>query len=210
MNDQETVWNGEFGQTYTERCRKTVEEQDELWFRLFGVRRRELNRRFLHDVDRCARVLEVGMNLGAQLAALQTMGFRNLFGIEVQRYASRLAARETRGIRVIRASAFDLPFHDGSFDLVFTSSVLIHIHPDRVERVLSEIVRCSRRFIWGFEYFSEEYQEINYRGHDGLLWKADFVKLFQKVAPRLDLVRLERLPYLKDSNVDFMYLLEKR
>ena len=42
----------------------------------------ELNQRFLADIPRNARILEVGCNEGNQLCALQEMGFQNLYWIE--------------------------------------------------------------------------------------------------------------------------------
>jgi len=75
-------------------------------------------------------------------------------------------------------SADDIPFKDGYFDMVFTSGVLIHISPGNINRVLDEIYRCSREYIWGFEYYADDYTEVNYRGHESLLWKTNFPKLY--------------------------------
>ena len=49
--------------------------------------RSELNDRFLADIPKDARILEVGCNRGGQLLLLREMGFRNVFGIEIQHYA---------------------------------------------------------------------------------------------------------------------------
>lgn len=46
-----------------------------------------MNTLFLGDLDRSLRILEVGANVGFQLALLQRMGFCNLYGIELQPYA---------------------------------------------------------------------------------------------------------------------------
>ena len=71
--------------------------------------------------------------------------------------------------------------------------------------------RCSKKYIWGFEYFSENVTDINYRGHDNYLWKADYATLFMKQFPDLKLVKREKYAYLENpQNVDCMYLLEKQ
>ena len=103
------------------------------------------------------------------------MGFVNLYGIELQSYAVELSKARTKRINIIEGSAFDIPYKDGYFDLVFTSGILIHINPSDIVWALREILRCTREYIWGFEYYADEYQEINYRGRSDLLWKTDLL-----------------------------------
>ena len=43
----------------------------------------------------------------------------------------------------------------GEVKVVFTSGLLIHIHPDNLGKAIDEICRVSKRFVWGFEYYSE-------------------------------------------------------
>jgi pseudaminic acid biosynthesis-associated methylase len=155
------------------------------------------------------KVLEVGSNIGNQLLCLQKLGFENLCGIELQSLAVELSKSRTKGIDIIRGSAFDLPFRDLYFDMVFTSGLLIHISPEAIHGVLDEIFRCTRQYIWGLEYYSATYTEVMYRGHSGLLWKTDFPKLFLSRFPDLRLLRSKYLEYLNDDNIDVMYLLEK-
>ena len=57
-----------------------------------------------------------------------------------------------KGLDIICGSAFDIPFKDGYFDLVFTNNVLIHIAPADIGGVIDEMVRVCRGRIWGFEY----------------------------------------------------------
>ena len=101
-------------------------------------------------------------------------------------------------------------FPDGHFDLVFTSGVLIHIAPADLPNALSEIHRCSNSFIWGMEYFSGEPTSVNYRDHEALLWKMDYAKRYLDQFDDLELIKAESLPYLKNSNVDSMFLLRKK
>jgi pseudaminic acid biosynthesis-associated methylase len=138
------------------------------------------------------------------------MGFSNLYGIELQSYAVELSKSRTRRINIIEGSAFDIPYKDGYFDLVFTSGLLIHISPSDISRAMREIYRCTREYIWGFEYYADKYTEIAYRGHRNLLWKADFARLYLDQFGDLELVKEERLKYLDNDNVDSMFLLRKR
>ncbi|ABN53433.1 MAG TPA: methyltransferase domain-containing protein [Hungateiclostridium thermocellum] len=210
-NLQEKTWAGQFGKDYTDRCTFSPEELDSLYKREYGISREEMNTRFLSGLGlENKRILEVGCNVGNQLRMLQRMGFNNLYGIELQQYAIEKAKALTKRINIIHGVADDIPFKDGYFDMVFTSGVLIHISPGNINRVLDEIYRCSREYIWGFEYYADDYTEVNYRGHESLLWKTNFPKLYLDRFPELELVKEEKFKYLYNDNVDVMFLLRKR
>jgi pseudaminic acid biosynthesis-associated methylase len=209
MTKQMEEWSGDFGKEYTDRNIFSLEELDTLYKSKYGVTRTELNQRFLEGMDRSTRILEVGSNVGTQLLCLQSMGFVNLYGIELQSYAVELSKAETKRINIIEGSAFDIPYKDAYFDLVFTSGVLIHINPSDIVRVLREIFRCTREYIWGFEYYADEHTEITYRGHKELLWKANYAKLYLEQFEDLKIVKEERLKYLDSDNIDTMFLLKK-
>ncbi len=205
--EQMLVWKSEFGRCYTDRNCGSVEEMDTRYEAQYGLTRTTLNQRFLEKIEKSAKILEVGANIGLQLQCLQEMGFLNLLGIELQEYALEESRRQFRNIYMIRGSALNLPFKDASFDLVFTSGVLIHIHPSDLTQALREIRRCSRRWIWGFEYFSEQSQEVVYRGKTNLLWKNNFAKEYLKVCPDLRILKEECLRYRQNKNMDKMFLL---
>ena len=204
-------WAGQFGKEYTDRNALSLKEEDLIYKERYGFTRTELNSRFIGNLDRDMRVLEVGCNVGNQLAFLQEAGFKNLYGIELQPYAVELSKSRTKGINIIQGSAFDIPFKNGFFGLVFTSGVLIHIAPDDISVVLDEIYRCTNHYIWGCEYYAEAYTEINYRGHADLHWKADYSKLFLERFNDLKLVKEEHFKWLdNDNNIDIMFLLQKK
>lgn len=207
--DQMQTWSTDFGQDYTARNLRTTAEMDKLFRANLGVGRFELNHEFLDDLDRDLSILEVGSNVGTQLMILQEMGFKNLTGVELQFGALELAQERSHGIGFGQATAFNLPFKDSSFDLVFTSGVLIHIHPDDVGIALSEIYRCARHYIWGYEYYSPSCESITYRGQANLLWKADFAGLYRQKFANLETVKERRYPYLNADAEDSMFLLRK-
>lgn len=208
--EQIGIWEGQFGKEYTDRNTLTPLQLDQLYKRNYGVSRTELNEEFIGDFDRSIKILEAGCSLGNQLLGLQQMGFKNLYGVEINRYAVQQSKSNTKDINIIYGSAFDIPFRDAFFDLVFTSGVLIHIAPADIERALKEIYRCSKEYIWGFEYYADNYTEVSYRGHNNLLWKTDFAGLYLNSFDDLELVKEKKLKYLESENVDTMFLIRKR
>jgi pseudaminic acid biosynthesis-associated methylase len=204
------TWVGEFGKEYTDRNALSLQEMEDLYQKNYGLTRTELNQQFISELGRSNKILEVGSNIGIQLFFLKRMGFENLYGIEIQSYAVELSKSKTQKINIIQGSAFDIPFKDSYFDMVFTSGVLIHISPSDIDPALKEIHRCTNRYIWGFEYFAEKYTEVQYRGQKDLLWKTDFSRLFLDRFKDLELVKEIRIKYLTNDNVDTMYLLRKK
>ena len=65
----------------------------------------------------------------------------------------------------------------------FTSGVLIHVEPDSLETALSELGRVSSKYVLMTEYYSKHLQEVEYRGQNEMLWKADYGELFMKQNP---------------------------
>lgn len=210
QTQQELVWNSDFGRAYTDRNTFDIESLDALWLRNYGVSRREINAQFLGGISKTAKVLEVGCNAGNQLLLLRQMGWSELSGVELQPYALEIARSRLPNASLKEGSALALPWADSSFDLVFTSGVLIHISPDDLPRAVSEIYRVSKEYIWCSEYFASEVTEIKYRDRAELLWKMDFARQFLRAFPDLELVQERRLPYLESTNVDSVFLLRKK
>jgi SAM-dependent methyltransferase len=95
-----------------------------------------------------ARILEVGCNVGRNLAHLHDNGYRHVEGVEINPHAVAL-------LRSTYPQLADVPIHlgpaeevlptlpDDGYDLVFTMAVLEHIHPDS-SIVFDELVRLGR------------------------------------------------------------------
>lgn len=210
LTEHVSRWGGAFGREYTDRNPQSLEEMEELYRKNFGFSRIELNLEFLGGLDPTIRILEVGSNIGLQLLCLQRMGFNHLYGIELQSYAVEIAKSKSKNINIIQGEASDIPFKDGYFDMVFTSGVLIHINPQSLPDVMREIHRCTKKYIFGFEYYSDKTQEIPYRGNIDLLWKANFAGKYLELFDDLILVKEKRIKYLGNENVDAMFLLKKK
>ena len=140
---------------------------------------------------------------------LRKIGWSSLAGIELQPYALEIARSRLPGVTLDQGSALALPWADSSFDVVFTSGVLIHVSPDDLPKVMGEIYRVTREYIWCSEYFAPQVTRISYRERADLLWKMDFASQFLRRFPDLELVKERRLPYLQGPNVDTVFLLKK-
>lgn len=208
-------WTGKLGKKYTDTTLTTLKQLEEWYKKHLGITRSKMNSEFLGNTSRSIRILEVGCNIGLQLKYLQKIGFKSLYGIELQSHVVELAKLKTKNINIIRGSAFDIPFKNNFFDLVFTSGVLIHIAPSDIKEALKEIYRCTKRYIWGYEYFADSYTELEFLGHHkNLLWKTDFAKLYLDTFSDLRLVKEKRFNYLDNTGeyrncVDTMFLLKK-
>jgi len=211
--DQENFWSKDFGQEYSDRNSwQSDAEWDKFYLDNWGKSKLDINNFVFESLPKDIRILEVGCNIGMQLRGFQRMGFENLYGIELQQYAVEKAKQITSKINIIQGSGFDLPFKDGYFDLVCTNGVLIHIAPTDHSRIMTEMYRCSNKYIMGWEYYADDIQDINYRGNTGYLWKADFAGIFMKNFPDLKEVSRTKVPYTSEKekgNVDEIYLLRK-
>jgi pseudaminic acid biosynthesis-associated methylase len=119
---------------------------------------------------------------------------RGVYGVDVNEHALSRLRTSLPGVNAVWSVARELPFRDAYFDLVFTTGVLIHQPGDALGDVMSEIVRCSRRYVLAGEYFSETEVEVPYRGQEGALFKRDYGALYRRRFPDLHLVREGFLP----------------
>ena len=176
------LWSGDFGDQYVERNAAADEGRSRFWTELLAK-------------IKPASVLEVGSNVGGNLIWIaEQVGGDNLAGVDVNEKALSILRERVPGVDARLASATDLPWGDGSFDLVFTTGVLIHQSPDALEQVMREIVRVSGRYVLCGEYYAEELTEVPYRGQKGALFKRDFGGLYQELVPELRLVDEGFLP----------------
>ena len=178
---QEKIWESDFGRKYTKRNTfNSYEIWNRSYIKKFGVSKDYINKEFLQELPKEIKILEIGCNIGNQLNCLQRMGFKNLSGIDIQQNCLKKIKNNFKNVNVVRTSAYNLPFKNNSFDFVFTSNVLIHFPPNKINKVFDEIYRVSSKWIWGFEYFSNKFEEIIYRKNKDLLWKTDYTELFLK------------------------------
>jgi pseudaminic acid biosynthesis-associated methylase len=181
------VWTGNFGKEYTDRNTQTVSGLDRDYKEELGVSATALFKGGLYGLS-ITSVLEVGCNIGNKLVILNSLGYGNLTGVEPQLYAIKRGEKLHPFISYKQGTVFELPFPDNQFDLVFTSDVLIHISPRYLTKALKEIVRVSKRFILGFEFYSDKPQEVAYRLFHDLMWRRNYKQDYLNVFPNLSIV----------------------
>lgn len=178
--NQEKLWRGEFGNAYIGRNAVTDQRLAALtenWARILRTTMGAPPR----------SILEVGANIGLNLRALRRLTDAEFYGVEPNAQARGVLIEH--GI-VPAANALDglcscIALQDASVDLVFTSGVLIHIHPDDLLASCQEIHRVTRRYLVCIEYFSDRPEEIAYRGQTESLFKRDFGGFFLEHFPDL-------------------------
>jgi pseudaminic acid biosynthesis-associated methylase len=160
-------WKGDFGNDYIGRnvvSRKAVDQRLKTWGTMFD---------HMSGVD---KLLEVGSNIGLNLHAITQLTKAEIHAVEPNDTARQtlVDSQIIPNNQIHSGNAFELPFEDNSFDLVYTSGVLIHIAPEDLEKAYKEIHRVSRKYVLSIELFSQKPEVIHYRGHDDLLFKRDF------------------------------------
>ncbi|MCU1464481.1 MAG: pseudaminic acid biosynthesis-associated methylase [Actinomycetia bacterium] len=174
----EELWSGEFGNEYVDRNLDAYDRRGEFWLPLLDELQPE-------------SVLEVGCNVGGNLQWItQRVDPAHVTGVDVNAKALRLLDQRVPGIRGMYAPARELPLGDRSVDFVFTMGVLIHQPEETLEKVMSEMVRTSRKYVFCGEYFDTETVEVPYRGHERALFRRNYGNLFLDLFPHeLSLVR---------------------
>jgi len=184
----EDLWAGGFGNEYLERNAAASEGRGPFWD---GIVERYPSR----------RVLEIGCTQGDNLIHLaRHVPAHDLWGLDVNEEVLDALHRHVPGSNGVWGVARSLPFRDAWFDLVFTVGLLIHQPDETLPMVMSEIVRCSRRWVLCGEYHADERTEITYRGHDGVLVKRPYGRLYQELFP--ELVLREEKFLTKDEGFD--------
>lgn len=161
--EQETFWQGEFGDEYITRNASNQLLAANTEFFCNVIKR----------VGGLTSALELGCNIGMNLRAIkQLQPESELVGVEINSKAVAIL-KEWGGSEVIEASILDVEI-DRKFDLTFTKGVLIHINPMSLGQVYQRLYEYSQRYILVAEYYNPVPVEISYRGHAEKLFKRDF------------------------------------
>jgi SAM-dependent methyltransferase len=96
----------------------------------------------LCDVRPEERILDVGAGAGGALERFNRAN--KILAVDIEPQASEWLS--SPNVKVQRGDATDLPFADGEFPLVFSSSVIEHIPKDLQPAFASEVRRVGRRY----------------------------------------------------------------
>jgi pseudaminic acid biosynthesis-associated methylase len=169
VSRQVEAWRGQFGEAYIRRnpvTAETIRRKIADWSKILGALAN----------GPPASFLEVGANVGQNIAALRQLTSGEIYAVEPNPIARLQLVKgglldETH---VRDGSAAALPFDDASIDLVFTSGVLIHIDPADLFASCREMHRVARRNLLSIEYFSDQPMERPYQGQDQMLFLRDY------------------------------------
>jgi SAM-dependent methyltransferase len=105
----------------------------------------------IRDLPKTAKILEVGCNVGRNLAYLRDQGYEQVSGVEINPHAVELLRKtypQLADAKIHNAPAEEvLPaLESKSFDLVFTMAVLEHVHPDS-KAVFQHIARIGAELL---------------------------------------------------------------
>lgn len=206
-SQQREFWMGDFGTKYIER-NKTMETVNELYKKQTGITVEEIFKNFFENINLDNRIIELGCNVGLNLSVLHKMGFKNLTGVEINKSAFSLAKKNNPDISFINSSIENFDVEE-KYDLVYTAGVLIHINPDTLPLIIKKMDELSKKYIFGFEYFSDHLEEIKYRDHQNTCWKQNFPQLIKNFNPSYRTIREEKFQYKEENISDIAYMLEK-
>jgi spore coat polysaccharide biosynthesis protein SpsF len=161
--DQEEFWAGSFGDEYS--VRNTGDDWIAANCALFS--------KVLGRTRDVRSVIEFGANIGLNLRAVDLLlpGCQ-LAAVEIN--ASAVERLRTWGRCDVYAQSIIDFEPDREHDFVLIKGVLIHIHPDYLQKVYERLYRSSGRYICVVEYYSPTPVALSYRGHADRLFKRDF------------------------------------
>jgi len=114
-------------------------------------------------------------------------------GVDINDLSLRTLAANEPEVGAVMGAARFLPFREHAFDMVFTIGLLIHQPDSTLPSVMSDIARCSSRWVMFGEYSADESHSIEYRGLSGVLFKRDYVSIFSELCPEFRHVDTEEL-----------------
>jgi pseudaminic acid biosynthesis-associated methylase len=170
MNDTLSWWENEGGEAYAKRNEPTVADIDK--------RVKALSRIF-NSIRTPRSIFEVGCGPGANLMAIRRLlgESTQLYACEPNKFAREMAQKLCPFASISDGHASAINAADGTFDLVLTAGVLIHIPPEKLPLAMDEIIRVSSRYVVCIEYFAPECEAVRYYG-EHRIWKNDFGRLY--------------------------------
>ena len=173
--EQEKFWAGEFGLNYIDRnnSEALLYSKVAMWASM------------LRATNKVNSARELGCNIGLNLIALKRLKPNiKLSGYEINKEAAQQAKQS--GVADIKQGSILEQIDDEKVDLTFTTTVLIHINPNYLEKVYENLVNGSNRYILVAEYYNPSPTKIKYRGHEDRLFKRDFAgDLIEKYSLKL-------------------------
>ena len=164
QTEQEKFWATDFGNDYPRR--NQGEPLISANVAIFS--------KILKNCPSVNSIAELGCNIGLNLIALNRINKNHkLRGYEINAKAAQ-EATNLKIAEIINATVGEPLDSSVKFDLTFTKGVLIHINPEKLAEVYQNLFDLSSKYILVYEYYNPTPIAIEYRGHEGVLFKRDF------------------------------------
>jgi len=131
------------------------------------------------ELDSLSSILELGCNIGRNLHVFEKLlpeaqkSIVEISPLAFNTVTKNFKLKDSQNKSILDS---DLPLN--SFDLVFTSGVLVHVDPNDLLKTMSKMYNYSRKYILIVEMFSRTPKTVHYRNEDDLLFTRDFGRLF--------------------------------
>ena len=170
MNEQQNFWIQEYAEEY-----RRENSSFDLQIGIKGWAE------MLRSVSGISSLLECGSNIGRNINFLNFLlpGAKKSV-IEISPEAFNIVTNQYTIERSFNGPIIEYTFFPSSFYLVFTSGVLIHIHPDDLLQNMQKMHNLSSKYILIAEYFNRTPIMIEYQGKQNRLFKRDFGKMFME------------------------------
>ena len=150
------LWSSTFGDDYTNRNQVDWRARMPFWKKI-------------ETLTGARSYFELGCNAGWNLSAIRRQfPDVNVVGSDINEQASRQAHMARLNVINMLDFTKEVP---GTFELVFTAGVLIHIEPEHVKDVMQDLINKSLRWVLAVEYAAERETIVEYRGHTEKCWK---------------------------------------
>jgi O-antigen/teichoic acid export membrane protein len=164
--------------------------------------RTETSRFLAREISRLQgdSILEVGCGYGKVLKSLREFTAVPLTGIDfsfAQLQKAKEYLRGLDGIALLEGDAQRLPFPDDSFDIVFTSNVILHNPPEKADKIRREIIRVAKKYV-----VHKEDTDVNFSRYG-----YNHAQIYRKMG--LKVLRAERIDCAADADITQFTVVQK-
>ncbi|GEM_PF-2156892 len=177
--DPKTYWNKRGGDTYFQEQEAELHRTQRSKFITDEIKKLEFS-----------NLLEIGCGYGKQLKNLSTKEVF-LAGCDFSQPQLLKAKEYCNGLnlRLIEADSEFIPVLSNSFDIVFSSAVILHNHPGKAKKIISEMIRVSRKYLIHNEDVDKAFSRYGY----------DLTKTYRKM--NFKIVESKKIPFSPDPSI---------
>jgi ubiquinone/menaquinone biosynthesis C-methylase UbiE len=159
-----------------------------------GPKRKKLIAKIVKE-NNIKSVLELGCCSGGNLKAIREVNPDiKIVGFDINEKAIAYAKEvEKIDAEFVVGSIYDLSkFEDKSFDLVFTCAVLVHIPSEKIEDIIKNMKRMSRKFIFNIESNGKS-RVMTVANDVPYAWWTDYVSIYKSLGLQPKISGIEKI-----------------